>query len=158
MRDKSIELLKVRGEDNPADLFAKHLVGRDRIHELLRLLGCHYRVGRAGAAPQLREGAGTSKGELLNVEGHDCEKLLWDGHLFPCTVEDGVKVPEAYPAVPGRLPHLHYDLGRRFPRARAAGEIDDPDPPEHEGLERRGEALGRAMVRYRKDDSVVEPD
>ena len=91
------------------------------------------------------------------MEADDSEKLLWDGNLYPFTVENGVKVPEAYPAIPGRLPHLHEDLEQRFPRARAAGEIDDPDPPSHDGWEARGEALGRAMVKYRKDYSV-EPD
>ena len=32
VRGKKIELFKVRGEENPADLFTKHLVGREGIH------------------------------------------------------------------------------------------------------------------------------
>ena len=65
VRGKSMELFKVRGEENPADLFTKHLVGRDRIHMLLGLFGCEYRGGRSAAAPLARAGATVSKGELL---------------------------------------------------------------------------------------------
>ena len=65
VRDKSIELYKVRGEDNPADLFTKHLVSKDRIHWLLELFDCRYADGRPEAAPQMRRGIGTSKGEGL---------------------------------------------------------------------------------------------
>ena len=52
VRDKSIELYKVKGEDNPADLFTKHLASRDRIHRLLELFNCRYArwAGRGGAA------------------------------------------------------------------------------------------------------------
>ncbi len=45
---------KVRGDDNVADLFTKHLTSRDRISYLLGLLGCHYLDGRASRAPALR--------------------------------------------------------------------------------------------------------
>ena len=65
VRDKSIELYKVKGEDNPADLFTKHLASRDRIHRLLELFNCRYADGRAEAAPQMRKELGTSKGENL---------------------------------------------------------------------------------------------
>ena len=34
VRDGTFSLYKVRGEDNPADLFTKHLVGSDRIEKL----------------------------------------------------------------------------------------------------------------------------
>ena len=37
VRDKTIELRKVRGEVNPADLFTKHLTGADRVESLLGL-------------------------------------------------------------------------------------------------------------------------
>ena len=65
VRDKSVKLLKVRGDENPADLFTKHLTSRDKIHELLGKFGCRYRDGRSVTAPTLRAGAGTSKGEAL---------------------------------------------------------------------------------------------
>ena len=71
VRDDTLTLLKVRGEDNPADLFTKHLVGADRIDKLLELFSCSFRDGRAKSAPTLRAGKGTSKGELLAAAAAD---------------------------------------------------------------------------------------
>ena len=42
VRDSTIELVKVRGEENPADLFTKHLTSRQRIYDLLAMIGCRY--------------------------------------------------------------------------------------------------------------------
>ena len=47
VRSKRIVVRKVRGDDNVADLFTKHLTSRDRISYLLSLLGCHYLDDRA---------------------------------------------------------------------------------------------------------------
>ena len=69
VRDRTIELVKSRGEENPADLFTKHLTSQDRIHALLDQFGCGYIGGRAAAAPKLRVGAGATKGELLAMAG-----------------------------------------------------------------------------------------
>ena len=47
LRRKQFELLKVPGEENPADLFTKHLSSRGQVQKLLALLGCRYTGGRA---------------------------------------------------------------------------------------------------------------
>ena len=109
--DRTIELVKVRGEENPADLFTKHLAGQDRIHGLLRLFGCSYADGRAASAPQLRAGAGNSKGELLALNG--AAAIGWQGQFFLAGEHDGVLLPEAYESFPGRLPHQHDDQDAR---------------------------------------------
>ena len=105
VRDQTITLMKVRGEDNPADLFTKHLVGHDRIEQLLKLFGCHFRDGRPKLAPTLRSGKGATKGELLSVprdeislesQNHsqetlkqrwcdmeDDEMITWNGYQYP---------------------------------------------------------------------------
>ena len=54
VRTGAIEVRKVWGEVNPADLFTKHLPSREKVHQLLSLFGCEYRSGRAEAAPLLR--------------------------------------------------------------------------------------------------------
>ena len=54
VRTGAIEVRKVRGDVNPADLFTKHLPSKDKIHQLTRLFGCEYRAGRSMAAPLLR--------------------------------------------------------------------------------------------------------
>ena len=55
-------LQKVKGEVNPADLFAKHLSSNDRIVSLLRLFGCEYANDRSELAPELRHGTGDDPG------------------------------------------------------------------------------------------------
>ena len=45
---------KVLGEENPADLFAKHLLAPDRLMKLTALFDCRFASGRAAGAPQTR--------------------------------------------------------------------------------------------------------
>ena len=63
VRTGAIELRKVHGEVNPADLFTKHLASKDRIEQLVRLFNCEYRDGRADSAPRLRRQQTTAHGE-----------------------------------------------------------------------------------------------
>ena len=68
MRDKTLELYNVRGEDNPAGFSTTYLSSTERINNLFRLFGCVHRTGRCELAPKLRKEAATSKGEgLVNV-------------------------------------------------------------------------------------------
>ena len=151
VRSQLIELRKVRGEANPADLFTKHLQSNERIRTLLQLFGCDYATGRAEAAPHLRTGSGTSKGELLTAaEDYPDEDLMdWDNKIFIKTVYDGPElpagtwVPEAYEHNEDVLPHEHLNLEATFPRAVAVPTLGDKDPPQHDGLEDRGVELGR---------------
>ena len=64
LRSGKLELRKVRGDVNPADLFTKHLSSEERITSLLGLLGCKFRSGRSDEAPQMRREVGT-KEEIL---------------------------------------------------------------------------------------------
>ena len=147
VRDRTIELVKVRGEENPADLFTKHLSSRERIHDLLDIFGCRYAEGRAVIAPQLRAATGTTKGELLALAS---QTVSWEGYVFPAVEFEGEMLPEAFPSQPGRLPHLHQDEGSRYPRAAVRHQPGDVDPWEDDKLERRGTALGKAPARCRR--------
>ena len=151
VRGKSLELFKVRGEKNPADLFTKHLVGQERIHTLLALFGCHYRGGRSSAAPMARAGATTSKGELLELQGHVLNPIEWCGHTFERAMGVEEALPEAYHSRTGLLQHQHGDLESRFPRALVGLPSPDKDPPSHDGLETRGMIIGQRVVRFRSD-------
>jgi hypothetical protein len=146
VRDRSIELYKVRGEVNPADLFTKHLSSNERIQSLLAQFGCSYEVGRAAGAPLLRTGAGTSKGESLcslsNPGG--AGMLDWDGRQFPVSTLDGDVLPDAFMHHAGLLPHLHENFEDVFPKAKACEDAGDVDPLGEDGLEDFGTALGRA--------------
>jgi hypothetical protein len=154
VRDGTIQLYKVRGEENPADLFTKHLVCRDRILSLLQLFGCAYRGGRAATAPKVRSDAGTSKGELLRLEAMGAGLVEHDGHMFPTTECDGERVVEALPSNTGLLPHQHEDMEERFPRARACEALEDDDPVVHDGLEARGVRLGKRLDQSVEDTKI----
>ncbi len=56
MRTKRVDLRKVSGEQNPADLLTKHSISRQRLEGLVALFGCRYLDGRAASAPQTRTG------------------------------------------------------------------------------------------------------
>jgi hypothetical protein len=151
VRDKTFELYKVKGEDNPADLFTKHLVSRERVHNLLELFGCVYRDGRATKAPKMRTDVGTSKGELLKLKEELGEDIVtWEGRSFMADKSMGEMVlPEAFHTMSGVLPHLHDDLEERFPRAYAGPGARDEEPEEDRNLESRGEALGTNRARFK---------
>ena len=61
-----IDDYKVKGEDNPGDIFTKASLTHHRIKTLLEALGCVYREGRAESAPALRHKGGDRK--VLEVE------------------------------------------------------------------------------------------
>ena len=145
VRDGTIQLYKVRGDENPADLFTKHLTCLERINGLLDLFGCSHRGGRAAVAPKVRVDAGTSKGELLRLEEAGVHVVEWDGHRFPTVDFEGEQVVEALPRREGTLPHMHEDLEERFPRARSCKALADDEPMQADGLEARGEFLGRDL-------------
>jgi hypothetical protein len=67
VRNKAIELRKIRGEMNPADLFTKHLPGEEKVKSLIALLECEFRGGRAAGAPKLRDAGAAPTQELLEV-------------------------------------------------------------------------------------------
>ncbi len=49
-------LRKVAGEVNPADLFTKHSLSRQRLEQLVELHGCRHMGGRAASAPLAKTG------------------------------------------------------------------------------------------------------
>ena len=55
VRSGAIELRKVNGLVNPADLVTKHLTSRDRVNQSIELFNCKYREGRSAAAPEFRK-------------------------------------------------------------------------------------------------------
>ena len=56
VRSRRLELKKVLGEENPADLLTKHSISKDRLEKLVELYDCHFRPGRAQSAPARRTG------------------------------------------------------------------------------------------------------
>ncbi len=145
VRDKSIELRKVRGEVNPADLFTKHLSSAERVDSLLRLFGCHYASGRAEGAPQLRRELDTRNREILACDmAYEVERPIeHNGRVYPGAWADGELVADAYLHPAEMLPHhIAGDLDDLFPRAVAAPELEET-PEDGDDLEERGQKIGR---------------
>ena len=133
VRTGAIEVRKVRGDVNPADLFTKHLPSKDKIHQLVGLFGCEYRSGRAEAAPLLRpkdpsggKGGQPTAGYLptftmrqaavhTNDEGEEDHQVPHDMNL---------------------LPHLHKpeDMEKLFPRLSAPEPTPNNEDWDHEDM------------------------
>jgi hypothetical protein len=107
VRTGAIEVKKVRGEVNPADLFTKHLPSREKVHQLLNLFGCEYREGRAASAP------------LLRPHGSDGRQ---DGHSADDPLPTFIAELEAQLHDICVLPHMHStsDIRKLFPTIPAA--------------------------------------
>ena len=141
IRDGSIELRKVRGEVNPADLFTKHLPSRDRVHRLLALFNCRYADGRPESAPQLRRIDGDPT-PALTAEASGITVEV-DGMRYPGVWADGVLAAEAYTHDGNVLPHLYGDdLAKMLPRAQVAESPGDQDPDQNDWFLDKGLAIG----------------
>lgn len=147
LRAGDLELRKVRGEVNPADLFTKHLPSGEKIADLLMLLGCRFRGGRPGEAPRMRkEGGGLQADSVLTVDrvpttaGPTVER---DGYYYPTTSFEGEVVPEAFLHDDRLLPHQVHNLERFFPKATAPPEQEE-ESEEEDWLELKGLAAAGA--------------
>jgi hypothetical protein len=107
VRSRRIDLRKVAGEENPADLLTKHSLSIERLMKLVDLYDCRYLHGRAESAPLLRRGA-SAKATMAGAGAEECAAL---GHT-----EGASEL--ATPEVDPWMPHLALDaeeLARRFP-------------------------------------------
>ena len=76
LRRKQFELLKVPGEENPADLFTKHLESEKKLMQFISLFNCQMRGGRAASAPLLKRDQGQpvalAQTQTTTTEYHIC--------------------------------------------------------------------------------------
>ena len=61
VRTGRIEVRKVKGTEDPADLFTKHLPTAEKLKQLVELFGCRFEEGRAACAPKMRRDRLTQK-------------------------------------------------------------------------------------------------
>ena len=122
VRTKRVDLRKVDGECNPADILTKHSISRQRLESLIALYGCKYLGGRAESAPQLREGDSSKKtmasagGEISGIEDPR-----------PAEEHGSGTAPDRPPI----MPHLTYpslELDRLYP------SIETPDDDQLDDL------------------------
>ena len=165
VRSGKLEVRKVKGTENPADVFTKHLSNSQTVEGLLKLFNCEYRDGRPDGAPRLRPGSGTELGTALGVVDRcysrgveeDAKTVLQEedefkvdkgfmernGYTFRAVDCEGTLVPEAWSYKQVVLPHLTgSEMDALFPVAVAARHAGDEDyAPEPCGLEVRGQEM-----------------
>ena len=127
VRCRRVDLRKIDGKVNPADLLTKHSLSRARMAMLVELFGCRFLKGRAASAPLMRRG-GTTKTTMASA-GKDL------GAVTSGDVDDLGSVPggddECNEELPDPImPHVLYSKDRleelhpRFP-APADDKLDD---------------------------------
>jgi hypothetical protein len=127
VRTGRIDLRKVDGEVNPADLFTKHPASRQRLDLLTDLFGCRYLDGRAASAPRVKQG---DSGRVTMAEAHG----------------DANEVGSGVPSV--ILPHLEFtpaDLDHRYPPLQAPDEdhLGDLQEDSHDTVLKAGMAIAQ---------------
>jgi hypothetical protein len=132
VRCKKVTLRKVAGEDNPADVFTKHLPTSEKLGSIMKLFDCKFLGGRAEAAPQLR------REERPRTEMKDIDEEHGEINV---------------------LPHLHGgDLDQLYPQLEAADDWDTfdeacmyyPDYLERHGLKMAADISAQAAIEGRK--------
>ena len=131
-----MDLRKVPGEDNPADLLTKYSNSRDRMMQLVGLYCCKYLPGRAAIAPSMRKGE-RSKTTMKELE----QDIL--------ATQNAEHEGEEEPVRPAKMPHLSHDqpeLDTLYPMIRAVpAEALDPDlnDDECDAMLKHGQLLAR---------------
>ena len=129
VRSKRVDLRKVAGEVNPADLFTKHSLTRERLIGLTKLFDLEYQGGRAESAPQTRSST-SGKVTMAEVMAVD------SGHGY-----DG----EPSPIMPHRL-YAVKELDELYPSLQAVEAVDDESEERDELLD-AGVRIARGIVR-----------
>ena len=126
VRTGRIDLRNALGEANPADIFTKHSLSRERLRMLTELFDCNFRGGRPDAAPRLRE-VPSNKVTMADT----------------CVAE-----VEARPSMP-HLEHSKEELERLYPCIPVPKAVDDGDPQagEREPLLEAGLRLAKDLVK-----------
>ncbi len=142
VRTKRIDLRKVPGEQNPADLLTKHSISRQRLEDLVSLYSCRYLGGRAESAPQVKKGESgrltmaDAGGDLVGTAGNQEEEEEEEEEeepetsaLMPHTAVDQDTLDRLYPPLEApedeALEDLHSDAGDALFQhgLKIAGEI-----------------------------------
>ncbi len=129
VRSKRLELKKVAGTSNPADLFTKHSLTREKVLELVQLFDCRFATGRAASAPALRKEAGTKR-TMASYEEPTLNNLETD---------DANNNAENNPDdnQPCFLPHKQHprtELNGEYPSLTAPDDFDQPGAESREPL------------------------
>jgi hypothetical protein len=158
---------KVKGEDNPADVFTKHLPSREKVDQLVRLLGCRFDSGRPDASPEMRRERLTQQtlGQAMGETARTTTATTTCRRAFDGEYDEDVDyvmqcIGEAGTAREGVLPHLHShdEIERLFPGMPLLGDDDDlvgldyRAPGDRTDVEDYGEVLAEEILRRARQE------
>ena len=134
VRTRRIDLRKVDGERNPADLLTKRSISQQKLDGLVSLFGCKYMDGRAASAPQVRKGA--SNRTTMATADPELGACVGDGALTEEEEHHGS-------GAPATMPHLECtpeELERMYPPIEAPpdDQLDDLQDDNRDGVYQRG--------------------
>ena len=140
VRTKKIDLRKIDGNKNPADLLTKHSISEARLNMLVGIFGCRYVGGRAESAPKERKGV-SSKFTLADAakELNSTQPQLEDEETSPsgCSTIGSEVI----------LPHVHWpagDLDRRHPSCSVPDDAN-PEDGQEQAVDRADRTLQRGL-------------
>ena len=144
-----MDLRKVDGEANPADVMTKHFCSRDRLAHLVSLYGCKCTAGRSEAAPQVRQGQSNrvkigqalAQGETTAIQTMDSLQDFND-IILPHLAFGGGELDSYYP--PMSVPDDPFDEATTCKREDAADGILQA------GLRQASAIAGEAAIYGRK--------
>jgi hypothetical protein len=121
IRCRRIELRKVLGTENPADILTKHSISKESMVKLVGLYECRYLEGRAKSAPLVTQGVSTkmtladAKDELGNVVVPvSDDSPSWDGNVpnfwMPHKELEADELDRLFPPLPAPEEEYLHDL------------------------------------------------
>ena len=134
VRSKRVDLRKVAGEVNPADLFTKHSLTRERLIDLSKLYELEFRGGRATSAPATRKSTGTRP---TMAEVHSMTETASRDDATHDATHDR-------PIMPHRI-FSQDELDARYPSIEAVEAVDE-DEKEQDPLLQEGERIAKQIM------------
>ncbi len=139
-RSQRVDLRKIDGERNPADLLTKHSLSRARVEKLVNLYDCRFLGGRAESAPLMRRGDSSKVTMAQAGDGMDLDAVTGDD---PSVVPEGLLGGDDGEPAPV-MPHVtlsESQLDLLYPR------IEAPEGDQSEDLmdDRRDPVLRRGL-------------
>ncbi len=150
VREKRVDLRKVDGEANPADIVTKHFCSRDKLSHLVSLFGCKYAAGRSEAAPLVRQGTSTrvTIGEALKSQGEMVAEVQAQDVIIPHLVHGAEQLDLLCPPLVAQADP--YD------EAAECAKADKRDGILQAGMRRAAEIAGEAAMHGRRRDMPAD--
>jgi hypothetical protein len=98
VRSAQIDLRKIDGAVNPADVFTKHSLSRERLMALTRLFDSEFRDGRAKSAAQTRKTPGT-RVTMADAQTPEEVYVVEDEPIMPHKMHSEARLNELFPSV-----------------------------------------------------------